>query len=261
MLDASPSSFVIKPALAKIVCEPGWKWQKREKPMQNYDLFYVWSGEGTVIVNDEPYEVSKGSCFLFYPGDYTSATHNPQKPLVLTYIHFDVTEPVEDIPARYRQLNDTIDFEYLLARYVRLYLDQPFGAEEEGKLLLKQLMIFLLREDRSAPHVKKASHHLSEAIQEIANYVRLHPGISHKVEDLAARAGLSPRYFSIKFKELVGVPVQSYIIKMRIERAQHLLLHQGMNVTEVADALGYRDIFFFSRQFKQYTGKSPSEVR
>lgn len=30
MLQASPSSFVILPAVAKIVCEPGWKWQKRE---------------------------------------------------------------------------------------------------------------------------------------------------------------------------------------------------------------------------------------
>jgi len=55
--------------------------------------------------------------------------------------------------------------------------------------------------------------------------------------------------------------VQSYVIRARIERAQHLLLYAGMNVTEVADALGYRDIFFFSRQFKQYTGKSPSEIR
>lgn len=261
MLNASLSSFVIKPALAKIACEPGWKWQKREKPMQNYDLFYVWSGEGTVVLNDVPFEVGKGSCFLFYPGDHTSATHNPQKPLVLTYIHFDVTDPVNEVPAPYRRLSETMDFEYLLAKYVRLYLDQPYGAEEEGKIILKQLMIYLLREDRDTPVIKKASNHLTEVIHEIANYVRLHPGIPHRVEDLAARAGLSPRYFSIKFKELIGMPVQSYIIKMRIERAQHLLLHQGMNVTEVADALGYRDIFFFSRQFKQYTGRSPSEVR
>ncbi|MNP64606.1 HTH-type transcriptional activator Btr [compost metagenome] len=55
--------------------------------------------------------------------------------------------------------------------------------------------------------------------------------------------------------------MQSYVIRARIERAQHLLLYAGMNVTEVADALGYRDIFFFSRQFKQHTGKSPSEIR
>ena len=78
---------------------------------------------------------------------------------------------------------------------------------------------------------------------------------------LARRANLSPRYFAIKFKEMTGMSVQQFLIRTRIERAQHLLMHSGMNVTEVADALGYRDIFFFSRQFKQYTGKSPSEIR
>ncbi|WP_454193808.1 helix-turn-helix domain-containing protein [Paenibacillus sp. Marseille-Q7038] len=261
MLQASPSSFVILPAVAKIVCEPGWKWQKREKPMQNYDLFYVWSGEGTVILNDEPFSAQKGSCFLFRPGDHTIATHNPQKPFVLTYIHFDVEGLVEEVPGPYRKLRETVHFEHMLARYVRLFLSNSYGREEEIKLILKQLMIHLLRVDQEEPEERKVSNQLAQAIQEIANYVRQHPGINHRVEDLAARAGLSPRYFSIKFKELVGYSVQSYIIKMRIERAEHLLVHAGMNVTEVADALGYRDIFFFSRQFKQYTGKSPSEIR
>lgn len=65
MLHASPSSFVILPALAKIVCEPGWKWQKREKSLQNYDLFYVWSGEGTVVRNDEPFQVGKEAASFF----------------------------------------------------------------------------------------------------------------------------------------------------------------------------------------------------
>lgn len=213
------------------------------------------------MLNGEPYPISQGSCFLFYPGDETTATHNPQKPLVLTYIHFDIAEPAQMIPVRYRKLDERIDFEYMLVRYVRLFLEQAFAAEEEAKLILKQLMIHLLREDQRQPVERKVSNQLSEVVQEIANYIRQHPSLAHRVEDLASRAGLSPRYFSIKFKELIGVSVQSYIIKMRIERAEHLLVYTGMNVTEVADALGYRDIFFFSRQFKQYTGKSPSEIR
>jgi AraC family transcriptional regulator of arabinose operon len=207
------------------------------------------------------YEVGPGSCFLFHPGDYTSATHNPQKPLVLSYIHFGVTEPIDAVPERYRQLTDTVDFEYMLSRYVRLFLVRTYAAEEEGRLILKQLMIHLLREDRQLPVERKASNQLTEAIHEVANFVRQNPGIAHRVEDLAMRAQLSPRYFSMKFKELIGMSVQTYMIRTRIERAQHLLMHAGMNVTEVADALGYRDIFFFSRQFKQYTGRSPSEIR
>ncbi|GGF98928.1 helix-turn-helix domain-containing protein [Paenibacillus abyssi] len=263
MLHASPSSFVLKPAFAKIVCEPGWKWQKREKPLANYDLFYVWSGEGDLELNGQSYQVGKGSCFLFRPGDHTSATHNPQKPLVLTYIHFDIAEQVHSVPEPYRVLTETVDFEYLLSRYVRLFLVKTFAAEEEACLILKQLLIHLLRSDLEGqvPIERKASNQLTEAIHEIANYIHQNPGISHRVEDLAKRAQLSPRYFSIKFKEMIGVSVQAYMIQSRIERAQHLLMHAGMNVTEVADALGYRDIFFFSRQFKQYTGKSPSEIR
>ncbi|CAM3524350.1 helix-turn-helix domain-containing protein [Paenibacillus lupini] len=261
MLHLSPDSYIKLPPIAKIVCEPGWKWQRREKPMANYDLFYVWSGEGEVEVNGTTYPVGKGSCFLFRPGDYTSATHNPQKPLVLTYIHFDVREPVQLVPERYRKLNDTVDFEYLLSRYVRLFLVETYAAEEEALLVLKQLMIHLLREDRELPIEKKASNQLTEAIHEVANFVKQHPSVAHRVEDLAMRAQLSPRYFSVKFKEMIGMSVQSYMIRTRIERAQHLLMHEGMNVTEVADALGYRDIFFFSRQFKQYTGRSPSEIR
>ncbi|SEN76206.1 AraC family transcriptional regulator [Paenibacillus sp. OV219] len=261
MLHSSPTSFILKPALAKIVCEPGWKWQKREKPLANYDLFYVWSGSGEVILNGMPYQVSKGSCFLFRPGDHTSATHNPQKPLVLTYIHFDIDEQVDIVPQSYRMLNETVDFEHLLSRYVRLFLVKTYAAEEEAQLILKQLMIYLLREDMESPIERKGSNQLTEAIHEVANYIRQNPGIVHRVEDLALRAQLSPRYFSIKFKEMIGTSVQTYMIRTRIERAQHLLMHAGMNVTEVADALGYRDIFFFSRQFKQYTGKSPSEIR
>ncbi|MDT3429159.1 AraC-like DNA-binding protein [Paenibacillus forsythiae] len=261
MLHASPSAFVILPALAKIVCEPGWIWHKRETPLPNYDLFYIWSGEGTVVRNGTAYEVGKGSCFLFRPGDHTSASHNPQKPLVLTYIHFDIRGPVTDIPEPYRKLTETVEFEHLLARYVRLFLVKTFAAEEEGQLILKQIMINLLREDRVKPVERSVSNQLVEVIHEVANYISQHPGAVHRVEELAARAGLSPRYFSIKFKELIGSSVQSYVIRTRIERAQHLLLYAGMNVTEVADALGYRDIFFFSRQFKQHTGKSPSEIR
>ena len=114
-----------------------------------------------------------------------------------------------EIPLPYRKIQETVDFEYMLARYVRLFLVNTYAAKEEGQLILKQLMIHLLREDNHDHHqpvLKTVSNQLTEVIHEIANYIRQHPGIQHRVEDLAARAGLSPRYFSIKFKDLIGSP-------------------------------------------------------
>ncbi|SFE83549.1 AraC family transcriptional regulator [Alteribacillus iranensis] len=262
MLDLNPEQFILKPSFATINCEPNWQWKRRDKPIPNYDLFYVWNGEGNLILNDQNYNLKRGSCFLFRPGDWTTATHNPQNPLILTYIHFDIEKVPRMIPGPYRVLQDTITFESLLTRYVRLFLIKTFGSETEGKLILKQLMIQLLREEQQEEeHVDQTKNTLLAAIQEIANYVQQHPGEDHSVESLAARANFSPRYFSRKFKEIIGQTVRSYIVEVRIKRAEHLLHYTGMTVTEVARALGYSNLHFFSRQFKNYTGKAPSEIR
>lgn len=264
MLNVNPEQFIIKPALATINCEPNWQW-KRKAPIPNYDLLYIWSGEGNLKLNGTDYKLQQGSCFLFKPGDWTTATHNPMNPLVITYIHFDIESEPDMIPGPYRILQDRIHFESLLTRYVRLFLVKTFGAETEGKLILKQLMIQLLREEQAQSQLDEETMEINSqlflTIREVANYVQQHPGESHSVESLAARANFSPRYFSKKFKEIMGQTIQTYIVETRIKRAEHLLHYTGMTVTEVADALGYNNVHFFSRQFKSYTGKSPSEIR
>ena len=134
--------------------------------------------------------------------------------------------------------------------------------EIEAKLILKQLMIHLLREEEEkVEHMAYTSNSLLETVREIANYIQQNPGQQHSIGSLAARANLSPRYFSLKFKQIIGHTVRSYIIRSRIERAEHLLRYSGMTVTEAAFVLGYSDLHFFSRQFKKYTGKNPSEIR
>ncbi|MFJ7935249.1 helix-turn-helix domain-containing protein [Sporosarcina sp. NPDC096371] len=260
MLYLNSDHFLLKPFMATIQCEPNWQWRKRDKPIPNYDLFYVWSGQGTVVLNGKPYDVEKGHCFLFRPGDETTATHNPRNPLVLTYIHFDVTEPLQLVPSAHRVIEDSIIFESLLTQYVRLFLMHAFGAEIEARLILKQLMIHLLREELEKK-TANTSNKLLETVQEIANYIQQNPGYPHTIDSLAERANLSPRYFSQKFKQYIGHTVKSYIVYSRIKRAEHLLHSTGVTVTEVADALGYTNIHFFSRQFKKYTGKTPSEIR
>lgn len=124
---------------------------------------------------------------MFRPGDHPSATHNPQKPLVLTYIHFDILDQVELVPKSYRVLEDTVDFEYLLSRYVRLFLVKTYAAEEEAQLILKQLLIHLLREDLMERDSiePRASNQLTE------RFMRL-PTISGKIPDMPTVSKIWP---------------------------------------------------------------------
>jgi AraC-like DNA-binding protein len=262
MINLPEAAFIATQFYSKIKCEPTWKWPLRDKSLENYDLFYVWEGIGEVTVNEMVYPIGKGCCFLFRPGDFTSARHDKQNPLTLSYIHFNLLERPELIPSTFRRITNPTDMETLLSRYVHARLSPLFGSGIEANLILKQLMIHLLRYDQFELQTQfKPSKVLQDRILEIANYMREHSSVWFSVDELADRAQLSPRYFSTKFKEIMGVNVRDYEIQGRIERAKFLLYYVGLTVSETADALGYKDVYFFSKQFKKHFGKNPSAIR
>ena len=54
---------------------------------------------------------------------------------------------------------------------------------------------------------------------------------------------------------------EQFLIHARIDRAKYLLRETDMTIGQIADALGYRDVFYFSRQFARVTGKTASAFR
>ncbi|HZG56910.1 AraC family transcriptional regulator [Paenibacillus sp.] len=247
----------------KVVCEPQWKWNRAHQPFHDYDYWYVWDGEGEVVLNGTSREVGRGSCFLFRPGDRTEARHRPERPLTVTYIHFS---KVGD-PAALAALPSFVRFgpespqELYLDRFVHAMRSREHGREEEARMLLKLLLLCFERESRDAVSAPASAHPLYPVLSEVAAYVSQDPAKPHTIQSLARRAHLSPRYFSLQFKAIMGQTVEAYIIGKRIERARYLLRYQGMGVGEVAEALGYSSVYFFSRQFKQVTGLRPTDVK
>lgn len=52
-----------------------------------------------------------------------------------------------------------------------------------------------------------------------------------------------------------------YITRQKIEKAKDLLAATSGSVSEIADQLGFGDLFYFSRQFKKHAGLAPTEFR
>ncbi len=81
------------------------------------------------------------------------------------------------------------------------------------------------------------------------------------VSKLSQIADISASHFFWLFKQATGdTPIQ-FLIRARMRRAQTLLQETGLTVKEIAAQLGYRDEFYFSRQFKSYYGSAPSHYR
>ena len=63
------------------------------------------------------------------------------------------------------------------------------------------------------------------------------------------------------FKKEKGVTMQQYHNSVRMDEACRLLCSTLMSIGEIADKLGFSDVLYFSRCFRNYTGKSPSAYR
>lgn len=81
------------------------------------------------------------------------------------------------------------------------------------------------------------------------------------LEEVANRVHVSACYFSLIFKQEVGMTFIDYLVKVRIEKAKELLAVPGSLSYEVAYQVGYNNPTYFSRLFKKHAGISPTEFK
>ncbi|MDR2980935.1 MAG: AraC family transcriptional regulator [Puniceicoccales bacterium] len=81
------------------------------------------------------------------------------------------------------------------------------------------------------------------------------------VDKVAAKMGISPASFRKKFLRLVGQVPRRYVAARIIDRACELMQTTSLSDKEIAVKLGFCDEFYFSRRFKQITGKAPKVFR
>ena len=81
------------------------------------------------------------------------------------------------------------------------------------------------------------------------------------VAERAAAVGLTPRELAAAVRGATGLPVNEYVIEVRIARARELLAGTRLDVGQVANRVGYDDAAYFSRLFRRRTGVAPSVFR
>ncbi|QCT03697.1 two component transcriptional regulator, AraC family [Paenibacillus algicola] len=91
--------------------------------------------------------------------------------------------------------------------------------------------------------------------------VQHHYGEELSLKTLSHRMGLHPNYLGHLFQQEVGVTFSDYLNQFRIEKATQLLLYTDQKTSDIALRVGYLDSSYFYRQFKKYTGVSPTEMR
>ncbi len=140
----------------------------------------------------------------------------------------------------------------------------PFGAEQMIFLYLQQLLLQLIRRSSadstflSTPSSGRR-HEEEELFYQIIAYMedRLCEHLS--IPQICRDNLISRSLLQQLFHDYTGSGAIDCFSLMKINAAKQLILHGQLNLTQIADYLGYSSIHYFSRQFKKLTGMSPSK--
>lgn len=118
--------------------------------------------------------------------------------------------------------------------------------------LLRELLIHI--GDTLCPQQNK---HLKEML----DYIEHHYFENLSLSSMANRFSLSQSYIARLFKKELSCKPSEYVNRVRISVAKTMLSETDMTVTEVAEKVGYSDVYYFSKTFKRVVGSPPSAMR
>lgn len=98
-------------------------------------------------------------------------------------------------------------------------------------------------------------------VQKAMAFMRVNLSRPIKSPDIANAVFYSGAHLRRAFRHVTGSSIRRNLILLRMERARQLLRESELNVSEVSDRVGYRDVFLFSKSFKKHVGMPPSEFR
>lgn len=98
-------------------------------------------------------------------------------------------------------------------------------------------------------------------VQRAIEFVRVNTERALSLADVAREVHVSPNYLTSLFRSISGKSLGRFISDERMQRAGELLVSSELSIKEVAARLGFADSYGFSRTFKAFSGRSPTEWR
>lgn len=237
-------------------------------------LIYVIDGCIYVTEGDTDYEVNAGELLILKNGVHHFGKKKIQKGTKWIFVHFRISADYNASPfhpdasplGAYDATAESIltlpkFLDSVSARFekeLKTFIEYAQSDDAYKKWFINQRLFLLL--SSLAVNTQGFSNNLTLS-DRICRYLSDNIGVPFSSENIEKQFYLSYKYMSHLFKKEKGVTMQQYHNSVRMDEACRLLCSTLMSIGEIADKLGFSDVLYFSRCFRNYTGKSPSAYR
>lgn len=246
-----------------------------------WEFLYVDKGEVIIRADERELTLKKDEIIFHQPNEFHSVCANGTVAPNLIVISFSCSSPCMDF-LKEKSLKLTKNDRILLAQIVaeagfffamplnnpwtkrmEPAKNQPFGCGQMIRLYLEQLLLQLIRRCQSAPLQTASGTYFHDSEEEtyrrILLYLEQHLHAQLTLTQICQDNLISYSQLARLFHERHGCSVMKFFSDMKLDAARQLIRAQQLNVTQIADALGYSSIHYFSRHFKKLTGMTPTE--
>lgn len=245
-----------------------------------WELTYVDKGQIAVYHNGNPFLLKAGEMMLCKPNIVHRSHAYRNNISCVVDIEFSLDNPLPEdfdneiiiLNAEERQCMATIireasqtydhfDKEPDAAVQMELLSSMPYASQQIICNRLEELLIYTCRGNRSI-HIDRRliptelQINLSAQIQA---FILEHLSEKITLERLSQQHCISLTKLKRIFRDEVGCSVITYLTGQRIKEAKNLIRQGQLNFSQIAEAVGYESIHYFSNVFKKQTGKTLTE--
>ena len=216
------------------------------------EIIFFYSGENTVFFGDERLEDRKGTIRFLPKGNFSRYEVERREPGECILICFDADRPLSDKALSIKPMKAE-RLGHLFKKLFVKWTEKGEGYYFECLALLYKIFAELWQDRNQPPsHYQK----IAPACEHINSFF-----LKEKMTTaaLSSMCGISESYFKRLFKEKYGMPPNKYLIHLKINHACDLLRLERYSVSKTAELSGFSDVYFFSRQFKEYMGITPTQ--
>lgn len=266
------------------------KWYVSPRVIFDYELIFLYSGELEFMLEDRYYHVLPGDFILIRPMQRHSLKSIGKELIRQPHIHFDLIEDEysPQVYTLFKELKDVPPAEHKLFRkdiLDEIYPDIPPVIRLENYKWIRDLFMAIIHEKEKRMVFSDMQtkglflQMFSQLLREITlneqtgkprgasiawdaqRFLNEHLDRNISLDELSESIHVSKYHLCRQFKKVFGVSPMQYHLESRIEHAKYLLGTTTYTIGEIAERVGFPNIYAFSRVFKKKEKIPPSVYR